>query len=238
MSRTKLVVKAIKDRDLAKLSELLEDETLDVLEKVKGFPFIEDNLPLLWVPLTTDLTWYDEKWDQGWYEGICLMIEKKNPNLRVSFKIDGYEANIQYHMFVEEYEYHNTKMMRPFWISHLLNDIDIEDNTFLVEKKRPLFRRKHFVNWYIVQRCYRRLNSDPNAQIMNTEWYKRQTFERQGRYSKECHLGWAIAFLYKYNNGLKNLGKWGIAHALKVFGQHNQVVQGIAMSSPRVSLKY
>jgi hypothetical protein len=135
---------------------------------------------------------------------VAFLIEKKNPDLTKATGSHESYQNLISNMRV------NPTVARPVLLAHIVNDIELEES---------FGRLAEYMDWKLVQRCYRSL---PKNRVADLDWYKMQRFERNGIYSKECHLAWAIAFLSKVNNGkMKNLAKWTIAYALRKLSQLN-----------------
>ena len=132
---------------------------------------------------------------------VAFLIEKKNPDLT---KRGGFQS----YQYIASHV--NPTIARPVMIAHIVNDIELTE---------PLESLAGYMDWKLVQRCYERL---PKNRVADLDWYKMQRFERNGIYSKECHLAWAIALLFKVNNGkMTNLAKWTITYALEKLRQLN-----------------
>ena len=196
---------AIESRNLKPLDYLLEQKKNIDITDLYYLPELEADVSILEYAIM-----YYQKRDKGTRnqktkaEVIALLIEKTNPDLTKETVLYNSYQNYISNMLVE------STVARPVMIAHIVNNIELTE-TF------PILTS--YMDWKLVQRCYGRL---PKNRVADLDWYKMQRFERNGIYSKECHLAWAIAFLLKVNNGkMTNLAKWTIAYALEILRQLN-----------------
>jgi hypothetical protein len=219
-------INAINNGDLAKLSELLDDKNVNIT-KLYSWDGIDISI-LGYAVVYTNNT-------KARAEVVALLIEKKNPDLTLPAEYSYDNLLQQMQQNLDKKVFH--KMFRIVYIAHIVNGITISDwvtywNTFSLD-------------WPLVQLCYNRLKSDTTARVMDFDWYKRQTFKRPDeegklKYSKECHLAWAIAYLLLHYGGMKNLTKWGISLAVTLMDESRQVgiERALRRTPPRFALKY
>ena len=206
MSEVQDVIDAIDSGDLKKLGELLETENVNITKLYLWRNEIDMSI------LGYAVFYANDKAPRE--EVVAFLIEKKNPDLTLPAEY-SYDNLLQ--QISSYYGGVSDKMFRILCIAHIVNGITISD-TFL----------PYSLDWPLVQHCYNRLKSE--ARVMDFDWYKRQTFRRPDekdngklKYSKECHLAWAIAYLLRHYGGMKNLTKWGIAHAIALMNESPQM---------------
>ena len=223
LSEVQDVIDAIDSGNLEKLSQLLENENVNITKLYS------------WEGIDISILGYAVVKRKARAEVVALLIEKKNPDLTLPAEYSYDNLLQQMQQNLNKKVFHN--MFRIVYIAHIVNGITISDwvtywNTFSLD-------------WPFVQQCYNRLKSDTTARVMDFDWYKRQTFKRQDeegklKYSKEVHLAWAIAYLLRHYGGMKNLTKWGISLAVTLMDESRQVgiEKALRRTPPRFALKY
>ena len=234
MSEVEDVIDAIDSGDLEKLSELLDDKNVNI---TKLYHWAEQYFDIsifeyAMFHLSVEIT------ERRQAEVVALLIEKTGSRVLTTEDAAGFTLLQK----ISRTQSETTESMRRIiFIAHIVSDMPLR--TLWTDHPRDWIIGG--LDWQSVQYYY---NILPAARVMDPDWYIRQTFKRPDekdngklKYSKEVHLAWAIAYLLRHYGGMKNLTKWGIAHAVALMDESHEM--GIKRAQgrtppPRFALKY